>query len=74
MGFFHFSMTLAIVNVFPDPVTPIKHWNFLPAARSVWSFSMAAGWSPRGVISEMILKSGTEGFPETDRFGYSAQG
>jgi len=42
------AMTLAIVNVLPDPVTPKSVWNDRPSASPSMSFSMAAGWSPAG--------------------------
>ena len=43
------AMTLAIVKVLPDPVTPKSVWCFMPAFRLRVSFSMASGWSPAGL-------------------------
>lgn len=48
-------MTLAIVKVLPEPVTPIKVWNFLPACRLSTSRSIACGWSPAGLNSLFSL-------------------
>jgi hypothetical protein len=36
-------MTFAIVNVFPDPVTPSKHWCFVPEFNPSVSLAMAVG-------------------------------
>jgi hypothetical protein len=43
-------MIFAIVNVLPDPVTPISVWCFLPARSASVSRLIAAGWSPAGFI------------------------
>lgn len=43
------AITLAIVNVFPEPVTPMRVWDFLPSFRACVSLSMASGWSPAGL-------------------------
>jgi predicted membrane metal-binding protein len=44
-------MRFAIVNVLPDPVTPISVWSFLPARSPSVSRLIAAGWSPAGFIA-----------------------
>ena len=44
-----FAITLAIVKVFPEPVTPIRVCSFLPSFIARVSFSMACGWSPAGL-------------------------
>src|SRR5688572_558568 len=46
-----FSITRAMVWVFPDPVTPSKVCAFIPASRPEASCSMARGWSPVGWYS-----------------------
>ncbi len=47
-GFLNFSMTLAIVNVLPEPVTPKRVCSFtllfIPSTNEL----MAFGWSPNG--------------------------
>jgi hypothetical protein len=42
------AITLAIVNVFPEPVTPSSVWNASPSFSPSTSAAMAAGWSPAG--------------------------
>jgi hypothetical protein len=42
------AMTLAIVNVLPEPVTPISTCEPRPSAMPRTRASMAAGWSPAG--------------------------
>src|SRR5687767_8496968 len=42
-------MTLAIVIVFPEPVTPRSVWNRSPRSRPAVSSRMALGWSPAGL-------------------------
>jgi hypothetical protein len=49
-------MTLAIVKVFPDPVTPKSVWNLAPAFNPSVSFFIASGWSPSGLNLDEILK------------------
>ncbi len=39
-------ITLAIVNVLPEPVTPMSTWARLPARRPSQRASTAWGWSP----------------------------
>ena len=41
-------MTLAIVIVFPEPVTPSSVWNRSPRAKPADSSAIAFGWSPAG--------------------------
>src|SRR5271166_6474366 len=53
----HCAMTLAMVNVFPEPVTPIRVWYRLPARIDPTSFSIACGWSPVGWYPELSLNS-----------------
>jgi hypothetical protein len=45
-------MTLAIVNVFPEPVTPSKTWSRRPSSTPRTNASMARGWSPLGSYSD----------------------
>ena len=40
------SITLAIVNVLPEPVTPSSVCAYTPASKLATSFSMACAWSP----------------------------
>ena len=47
-GLIDAAMTLAMVKVLPEPVTPRRTWCFSPALRPSVSCSMAWGWSPRG--------------------------
>jgi hypothetical protein len=42
-------ITLAIVKVLPEPVTPRRVWYRFPAAMDPTSFSIAWGWSPVGL-------------------------
>jgi len=42
------AITLAMVKVLPEPVTPSKVWNTSPSRTPSTSLSMAAGWSPAG--------------------------
>lgn len=49
------AMTLAIVKVLPEPVTPRSVWNLSPARTPVASSAMAVGWSPDG--SKSLFKS-----------------
>src|SRR6476661_6677763 len=52
-GFPICAITFAIVNVFPDPVTPSSVWWRFPAATDFTSFAMACAWSPCGWNSEL---------------------
>ena len=49
-------MTLAAVNVFPEPVTPRSVWKGTPDSKPWTSSSMACGWSPVGRKREVSLK------------------
>ena len=49
-------ITFAMVNVFPDPVTPSKVWHWLPSLKPFTSFSIACGWSPVGLKALCNLK------------------
>ena len=42
------SITLAIVNVLPEPVTPNKTCSCLLFLRFLSNFLIASGWSPLG--------------------------
>ena len=42
------SMTLAMVKVLPDPVTPSSTCSFSPFSMPSASAAMACGWSPEG--------------------------
>jgi hypothetical protein len=42
-------MTLAMVKVLPDPVTPNSTWCRSPAASPSISSAIARGWSPLGL-------------------------
>src|SRR3989344_5420223 len=48
-------MTLAIVKVFPLPVTPKSTWCLLPDLRPLTNFFIASGWSPVGLNLEESL-------------------
>ena len=50
-------MTLAIVNVFPDPVTPRSVCAGKPSLIPCVSSAIASGWSPVGLNGETILNS-----------------
>jgi hypothetical protein len=41
-------MTLAMVIVLPEPVTPSSVWKRSPRRRPAVSSAMARGWSPAG--------------------------
>jgi hypothetical protein len=43
-----FSMTFAMENVLPDPVTPSRTWLDTPRFMPSTSSLMACGWSPAG--------------------------
>jgi hypothetical protein len=47
-GLVHVPMTLATVNVLPEPVTPSSVWCFAPDKMPSVSFAIACGWSPAG--------------------------
>jgi hypothetical protein len=51
-------ITLAMVKVLPEPVTPRRVWKRSPAWMPALSSAMAVGWSPVGRRSEMISKLG----------------
>ena len=57
VGLFNCSITLAIVKVLPEPVTPssVSHW--LPSLKPATNSAMACGWSPVGLYSECSLKT-----------------
>ena len=42
------AITLAIVKVLPEPVTPSSVWNASPSSMPSTSCSIAVGWSPAG--------------------------
>ena len=48
-------MTLAIVNVFPEPVTPRSVTASEPWFSAEQIPSIADGWSPAGLYAELIL-------------------
>jgi hypothetical protein len=48
-------MTLAIVNVFPEPVTPSNVTESTPLSSASQMPLIAEGWSPEGLYSEFIL-------------------
>ena len=50
------SMTLAMVKVLPEPVTPSRTWSRSPVAAVATSSAMAEGWSPAGLYSECSRK------------------
>ena len=43
VGLFNFSMTFAMVNVLPDPVTPSRVWHWLPSLKPFTRASIACG-------------------------------
>jgi hypothetical protein len=51
-----FSITLAMVKVFPLPVTPSKVWYLLLFFKPSTSVEMAFGWSPAGKYLLFKLK------------------
>jgi hypothetical protein len=42
------AITLAIVKVLPEPVTPSSVWKLRPSLTPSTSWAIAAGWSPAG--------------------------
>src|SRR3989344_2360969 len=54
---FTFSITLAIVYVFPEQVTPSSVWCRSPAFSPFTRVSIAFGWSPAGLYEETIFKA-----------------
>ena len=57
VGLFSAAMTLAMVKVLPEPVTPSKVSNWLPSLKPFTSCSIACGWSPVGLYFECSLNS-----------------
>src|SRR5207302_5652921 len=57
VGRWMFAITLAIVKVFPDPVTPSSTTWRRPSWTRRVSRSIARGWSPRGSYSACSLKA-----------------
>src|SRR5580698_9080822 len=55
-------MTLAIVKVLPEPVTPRRTWSFSPAWMPETSSEMARGWSPWGLSVVASWKSINTGY------------
>ena len=49
VGTLSLAMTLAMVKVLPEPVTPRSTWWAYPARTPATSLRMAWGWSPAGV-------------------------
>jgi hypothetical protein len=43
------AMTLAMVKVLPEPVTPSSTWSRSPVFTPSISWRIASGWSPDGV-------------------------
>lgn len=58
VGFCAFCMTFAIVNVFPDPVTPKRAWCSRFFVCPSVNLDIAWGWSPAGLNLEEILNIG----------------
>ena len=46
------SMTLAMVKVLPEPVTPRRTCSFSPLSMPAAKAAMASGWSPEGWYSD----------------------
>jgi hypothetical protein len=42
------AITLAIVKVLPEPVTPSRVWYDRPSSTPSTSWRIASGWSPAG--------------------------
>ena len=42
------AMTLAMVKVLPEPVTPNSVWKVNPSSMPATKASIAVGWSPAG--------------------------
>ena len=57
VGLFSAAITLAIVNVLPEPVTPSSVLCLQPLRSASTSCAIASGWSPVGLYSETSLKS-----------------
>ena len=57
VGLLSAAMTLAMVKVLPEPVTPSKVSNWLPSLKPFTSCSIACGWSPVGLYFECSLNS-----------------
>ena len=55
VGRCNLSITLAIVKVLPEPVTPSSVTSVTPSLRAEQSWSMASGWSPEGLKGDCIL-------------------
>ena len=51
-----FAITLATVNVLPDPVTPNKTWLLSPRSNPSVNSLIASGWSPVGLYFDVNLK------------------
>jgi hypothetical protein len=43
------AITLAMVKVLPEPVTPSSTWSFSPPDTPSMSWRIASGWSPAGL-------------------------
>ena len=56
VGLLTFSMTLAIVKVLPEPVTPSRVCSSRPRFTPLARASIASGWSPEGLNSETNSK------------------
>ena len=52
VGRWTFSMTLAMVKVLPEPVTPKSTCSERPFSTPAARASIASGWSPEGVKGE----------------------
>jgi hypothetical protein len=49
-------MTLAMVNVLPEPVTPKSTWEWSPRSSPSVNWRIASGWSPVGLYFDVSLK------------------
>src|SRR5437763_2898385 len=63
VGFPYWAMTLAIVIVLPEPVTPSSAWKRSFRSSPAISSAIALGWSPAGLkgASSWKLARGMEG-------------
>ena len=56
------SITLAMVKVLPEPVTPSSVTSLTPDCKAETSSLMASGWSPDGLYSDSRMNFKTISF------------
>ena len=67
-------MMFAIVNVLPEPVTPISTCSWRPSRRLRVSSAMAAGWSPAGWNGDSSRNCTANSAGRGVRFGNAEEG